>query len=62
MSMIDDASDETKDAIKKARERAEHAEGPGDRAEDAEKNEGGGEAYDEDDRDTSGDVPVANLE
>ena len=52
MSMIDDADDQTKDSIKKARERAEEL---GDNPEDV-------DAKGNEPRDTSGDVPVENLE
>ncbi len=52
MSMIDDADDQTKNSIKKARERAEEL---GDNPEDA-------DTSDDEPRDTSGDVPVENLE
>lgn len=61
MSMIDDAADETKNARKEAqrREQAQHGKGePGNGADGA----GSEETGSGDDRDTSGDVPVANLE
>lgn len=56
MSMIDDASDETKNAIKEARRREQERREHDSEAADA---PAGGS---DDDRDTSGDVPVANLE
>ncbi|MFC5337126.1 hypothetical protein [Leucobacter denitrificans] len=56
MSMIDDADDQTKDSIKQARERAQEL---GDHPEETDSSD-----QDESDepRDTSGDVPVENLE
>lgn len=57
MSMIDDADDKTKNSIKKARE---HTENQGDNSGDTNAEAAG--TKDEEPRDTSGDVPVENLE
>jgi len=63
MSMLDDAADETKDAIKKSRNSDHDQDAPADRSshENGETQDNP-DAYDEDEKDTSGEKPVANLE
>lgn len=66
MSMIDDAADQTKDSIKDARER-DRAQELGDAPEDSDSESaqgsgGGAGSENRDAPDTSGDVPVDNLE
>ena len=57
MSMIDDASDETKDAVQHAQKRKQsEVQEPG---QDSEREQA---RVDEQGRQTGGDVPVANLE